>query len=323
MKDDQLLHSIIDKIIASRNDWTLEELQYQRNHPDRVEQALHEFRKKAEILDRVSIVHYDCTILHKRIIAERLGIAPKILSFPEAVAFAVMVPCPFVGKEANMVILTIVGDTMDLALLTIGDGVYEVRYTQYVSPLSAEKIYHAWRKTLLELEKQKVDRLLIVTNEHQNFRYTALVEKLFGVKAECMENLHQLVQRGREICAGIMTGEVKDVLLLSVIPQTIGIEMEEGLMLPLVEANTTIPTRMIKTLFLDAGVTEFRIEVWQGNNCYARKNDLVGVLCIKNQVCQPHEQREMEMMVDIDSNGTCLCNLTDKVYNTSTGLQHL
>lgn len=321
--EDSLLHSVIEKIVAGNKDWTAEELQYQRNYPNEVEKALHEYRQKAEILDRVSIVHYDCTIFQKHKIAERLGVRPRLLSFPEAVAFAVMVPCPFVGKEANTVILTIVGDTMDLALLTIGDGVYEVRYTQYASPITAEKIYHTWRETQLELEKQKVDRLLIVTIEHQTFRYTVLVEKLFGVKAECMDNLHQLVQRGREICAGIMTGEVKDVLLLSVIPQTIGIEMEEGMMLPLVDANTTIPFRKSKTLFLDAGVPQFRIEVWQGNDCCARKNDLVGVLCMKNQVCQPHKQREMELMVDIDSNGTCLCKLTDKTYDTSTGLQHL
>lgn len=169
----------------------------------------------------------------------------------------------------------------------------------------------------------KVDRLLVVTNDYQCFRYKALVEKLVGMEAECMGNLQQLVQRGKEIKAGVLKGEVKDVLWLSVISQAIGVEMEYGLLLPIIEANTTIPTSKRKTLFLDAGVTEFRIEVWQGNDCYARKNDLVGVLCMKNQVCQPHEQREMELMVDIDSNGTCLCKLTDKIYNTSTGLQHL
>lgn len=315
-----ILHSLVEKIVSGKKNWTPEELQYQKNHPDEVEKALHEYRKTTEILDRIMVVHYDCNFLQMKKAMVGISLKPKFLSFPEAVALAVTVSdnnC----KETNMVIVTVVADMVDLALITIGDGVYEIRYTNCVSSISAEKMYRLWYET--QLVEPKVDRLLIATIGDSYFHYKTLFEKLFGVQAENMYNLQELVQRGRVVQAGVMTGEIKDVLLLSVMPQTIGIEMEEGLMFPLIEANTTIPTRVSKSLYLDAGAMEFRVDVMQGNDYFSRKNDLVGTLCLNNPCCQQDGQREMELMVDIDSCGCCVCRLTDKKYNVTTELKLL
>lgn len=313
--DDLLLHNIVEKIISGRKDWALEELQYQQNYPDKVEKALHEYRHQAETLDRVSVIHYDYTLLQIRKIAESFGGWPRTLSFPEAVALAV-IELKYDGTETTMLVLTVVGEVLDIALMTIGDGVYEVSYANCVSQVSARDIHRIWRE--IRLIGHAVNRLLIVTTNHEDFRYKILVERLFGLEAKCMDNLQQLIQRGREICAGILTREVKDVLLLSVIPQTIGIEMEEGLMLPIVEANTTIPTKVSKTLSLDANASEFNVAIWQGNKCYAQENSLVGVLSIKNQMLQYGKKRELEIVVDIDSSMRCICHLTDKYYNITT-----
>lgn len=313
-EESQLLHNIVKKIIAGKKNWTAEELQYQRNYPDTVEKALHEYRHKAEILDTVSVIHYDCTLLQLAKIAKSFGKWPRTLSFPEAVALAIIESHPL-DEGTTMLILTIVGDVLDIALITIENGVYEVSYTNYVSLVSAEKIYRIWQEIRL---MGSAERLFIVTTEHESFRYKTLVEELFGIEAECMDNLQQLIQRGREICAGILTGEVNNVLLLSVVSQTIGVEMEEGLMLPIVEANTSVPTKINKTLFLDANASEFNIAIWQGNMCYARDNTLVCVLSIKNQMLQPNKKRELEIVVDIDSNMRCICYLTDKYCNVTT-----
>lgn len=315
-----LLNQIASKIVSGSVNWTPEELQYQKNHPEEVEKALHEYRKKAQILDRVVVTHCDYSFLKIKKAAVGLGAKPKIITYPEAIALATMVPSP-VSKDTKIAILTIAQDVLDIGLIDIEDGVYEVCYMNCISPISADSIYRLWKET--RWCDNKIDHLMVVTNDNKGFHYLPLVEKLFDMKAECKGNLQQLVQRGREVQAGVMTGEVKDVLLLSVTPQTIGIEMEEGLMLPLIEANTTIPTRVNETLFLDADVSGFRIDIWQGNECYAWKNDLIGVLYLKNQNCQQGEQREMELMVDIDACGCCVCRLTDKKYNVTTEIKLL
>lgn len=314
-----ILHSIVEKIVYGKKDWTAEELQYQRNYPDEVEKALHEFRNRAEALDKVSVIHYDSTVLHIRRIAARLGLWPKTISFPEAVALAVFESSPAV-EETSVAILTIAGEVLDVALLVIGEGIFEVRHANCTSQISAEKIYHIWRDVWREVKscEIKIDHLVIATNDYQRFQYENLVERLFGMKAEWYGNLHQLIQRGREIRAGVMTGEVKNVLLLSVIPQTIGIEMEGGLLLPIIVSNTTIPTRKSETVFLDAGVSEFSVDIWQGKDCYARENDLIGTVCLKNSFYQPGKQRELELTIDIDSTGGIGCRLTDKSCNVET-----
>lgn len=318
--DNNLLNQIASKIVSGSMNWTADELQYQRNHPDLVEKALHEYRKKADAIDRIVVIHYDSSFLQIRETAIRLGMRPKILSYPEAAAMALLVPFS-IDKETSIAIMTIVDDVLDVALITIDDGVWEVRYTNCVPQLSADKFYRIWWET--RLCEIKLDRLLIVTEDNKKFQHMVLAEKLFGLKAECFGNLQHLVQRGREILAGVMTGETKNFLLLSVTSLAIGIEMEGGLMLPLVEANTMIPTRVSKIVVLDAGVSEFRVDIRQGNECNVRKNELVGVLRLKNHYCQQGEERGLELMVDIDSNLRCICRLTDKDNNVSTELQLL
>lgn len=315
---DQLLHSIVEKIVSGKKDWTSEELQYQRNFPNVVEKALHEYRQKAETLDKVSVIHYDCTLIQISKIAEQFGMWPRTLSFPEAVALSIIKPTHD-GEETTMLILTVVGEVLDVALITIENGVYEVSYANCISQVSADSIYRIWLE--IRLDNPTIDRLLIVTTEAESFRYKTLVERLFGLEAECMDNLHQLVQRGREMQAGILTGEVKGVLLLSVMPLAIGIEVEEGLMQPIIGANTTIPTRKSETISLDANVSEFSVAIWQGNECYARENTLVGVLSMKNQMLQLGKKRELEIVVEIDSNMRCVCRLTDNNCNVTTKME--
>lgn len=132
-----LLNQIASKIVNGLGNWTAEELQYQRNHPDKVEQALHGFRQKSMILDKILVLHNNANYMQVKRFANDLGIdKPITMSYTEAAAIAVTVNVTerqLDGKETTMVILTVVEDVLDMTAVTIGDGVYEVLCSNCVS----------------------------------------------------------------------------------------------------------------------------------------------------------------------------------------------
>ena len=306
MMHDELLHIIVDNLVAGKTDWTLEELQFQRNYPREIEQALIAFqREQQDKTNRWSSIHSGHNLLQR---GGRSG-----LTYPEAIVLA-LVALAQLNNNVCVAVLAYDDDFLDMAVVVWEDGVVEVVFTAYSPLVNSEVIYSICHEAVKQLE-EPVDRLLVVTNGHYDFTYEQLAGSIFGARPELMTNLKELTERGVEIQNGVREGTVKDLLLLSVIPQTIGIEDVDGKMLPIILSNTTIPTKRSDHIIVDAASPRFSVEIWQGNNEFAKNNALIASLIVVNECIQAGTTRELEIVINLDSNMGCRCCLID----TATG----
>ena len=237
------------------------------------------------------------------------------LSYPEAVALALLSANSF--GDMRIIVAVQKDDFMDIAFIEYGDGTYDVRDTAFASPIGLGNVYSSFRslhKVILQEQEENVNRLVLVTEGSKESEYKELMEKEFGLEVELMDNLLQLVKQGVSIYNGVLTGKVHDVLLLSVVSQAIGIEIEGGLMSPLVFADTNIPTRGTDDLQLDADKAWFVLDIWQGNNKVARNNANIVTLKLKNRCIEKGKKRDIRVCVDIDSDSTCRFVMKDIEY---------
>ena len=303
---DQLLYSIVDKLVSGRSDWTLEELQFQRNYPREIEQALMAFQHgQHDKANKWSIIHSGHNLLQR---GGRRG-----LTYPEAIVLA-LVASTQLNNNSHVAVFAYDDDFLDMAVVIYADGVVEVVYTAYSSLVNRGVIYSICHDAVKRLE-EPIDRVLVVTNGYYGFTYEQLAGSIFGVEAKLMTNQKELLRQGIEVQKGIREGNVKDVLLLSVIPQTIGIEDADGKMLPIILSNTTIPTKRSDHIIVDAASPRFSVEIWQGNNEFAKNNALIASLNVVNERIQAGTTRELEIVINLDSNMGCRCCLID----TATG----
>jgi molecular chaperone DnaK len=131
-----------------------------------------------------------------------------------------------------------------------------------------------------------------------------IVRELFGKEPHKGVNPDEVVAVGAAIQAGVLTGEVKDLLLLDVTPLTLGIETLGGVMTPLIERNTTIPTRKSETFSTAAdNQTSVEIHVLQGERSMARDNRTLGKFQLVGIPPAPRGIPQIEVTFDIDANG--------------------
>lgn len=302
--ENQLLYSIVDKLVNGRTDWTLEELQFQRNYPREIEQALIVFQREQQVkAKRWSIIHSGHNLLQR---GGRRG-----LTYPEAIVLA-LVASTKLNNNAHVAVFAYDDDFLDMAVVVCEDGFVEVVYTAYSSLVNSEVIYSICHDAAKQLE-EPIDRVLVVTNGCYGFTYEQLAGSIFGVEAELMTNQKELLKQGVEVQKGIREGTIKDLVLLSVIPQTIGIEDVDGKMLPIVLSNTTIPTKRSNQIMMDAASPRFSVGIWQGNNEFAKNNAMIASLSVVNECVQPGTKRELEVVINLDSNMGCQCCLIDTV----------
>ncbi len=141
------------------------------------------------------------------------------------------------------------------------------------------------------------------------------VEEFVGVKGERGVDPMECVATGAAIQAGVLTGEVKDVLLLDVTPLSLGIETLGGVFTKLIERNTTIPTRKGEIFSTAAdNQTSVEINVLQGEREFARDNTSLGRFHLMDIPPSPRGVPQIEVTFDIDSNG--ILNATAKDMGT-------
>src|SRR3972149_4897014 len=130
------------------------------------------------------------------------------------------------------------------------------------------------------------------------------LEDFFGNKIERGVDPMEAVAKGAAVQAGVLGGEVKDVLLLDVTPLSLGIETLGGVSTPLIERNTTIPTRKSE-IFSTAedNQTAVDIKVLQGERPMARDNNLRGQFRLEGIPQAPRGMPQVEVSFDIDANG--------------------
>lgn len=158
-----------------------------------------------------------------------------------------------------------------------------------------------------------IDEVILVGGSTRIPAIQDVVENFFGKKPSKGVNPDEVVAVGAAIQGGVLTGEVKDVLLLDVTPLSLGIETLGGVMTRLIEANTTIPTKKNET-FTTAGDSQSSVEihVLQGERPMANQNKSIGRFHLDGIPPAPRGVPQIEVTFDIDSNGILSVSAKDK-----------
>ncbi len=154
------------------------------------------------------------------------------------------------------------------------------------------------------VDPSKIDEVVLVGGSTRIPRVQAIVKELFGKEPHKGVNPDEVVAIGAGIQAGVLAGEVKDLLLLDVTPLSLGIETLGGVMTTLIQRNTTIPTRKSETFSTAAdNQTSVEVHVLQGERPMARDNRPLGKFHLSGLPPAPRGVPQIEVTFDIDANG--------------------
>ncbi|MBS1629228.1 MAG: molecular chaperone DnaK [Bacteroidetes bacterium] len=213
---------------------------------------------------------------------------------------------------------------INLPYITAVDGVPKhlvrklsrARFEQ-LSDRLVERTLEPCRKALKDagMSTSDIDEVILVGGSIRIPKIQEVVEKFFGKKPNKGVNPDEVVAVGAAIQGGVLTGDVKDVLLLDVTPLSLGIETMGGVMTKLIEANTTIPTKKAE-VFSTAADNQPSVDlvVLQGERPMAKDNKSLGRFNLDGIPPAPRGVPQIEVTFDIDANG--ILNVTAKDKGT-------
>lgn len=159
----------------------------------------------------------------------------------------------------------------------------------------------------------EIDKIILVGGSTRIPAVQEAVKNFTGKEPSKDVNPDECVAMGAAVQAGVLTGDVKDVLLLDVSPLTLGIETLGGVATPLIERNTTIPTRKSQVFSTAAdGQTSVEIHVVQGERQMAADNKTLGRFTLSGIAAAPRGIPQIEVTFDIDANGIVNVSAKDK-----------
>ena len=161
------------------------------------------------------------------------------------------------------------------------------------------------------VDASKIDEVVLVGGQTRMPAIQELVKKLFGKEPHKGVNPDEVVAIGAAVQAGVLAGDVKDLLLLDVTPLTLSIETMGGVATPMIQRNTTIPTKKTETFSTAAdSQTEVEVHVLQGERPMAAQNRTLGKFKLSGIPPAPRGIPQIEVTFDIDANG--ILNVTAK-----------
>jgi molecular chaperone DnaK len=217
------------------------------------------------------------------------------------------------AEKAKIELSSMQETSINLPFLTVGPGgpvhfdmrLSRSKFEQMITPL-VDRSMEPVKKALTDAKKQPKDiaEVILVGGSTRVPLVKATVQKFFGKDPHQGVNPDEVVAVGAAVQAGVLSGDVKDMVLLDVTPLSLGVETLGGVMTPMITRNTTIPTQK-KEIFSTATDSQPSVEVHvlQGERTEARYNRTLGKFHLEGIMPAPRGVPKIEVTFDIDANG--------------------
>ena len=225
------------------------------------------------------------------------------------------------GEKAKMELSTVMETEVNLPFITADQSgpkhlqkkLTRAKFEQLVDHL-LQRTVEPVKKALADanLDPSQIDEVVLVGGSTRVPKVQAIVKELFGREPHRGVNPDEVVAIGAAVQAGVLAGEVKDLLLLDVTPLSLGIETLGSVMTTLIERNTTIPTKKSEVFSTAAdNQPSVEVHVLQGERSMAADNRTLGRFHLDGIPSAPRGMPQIEVTFDIDANGIVNVNAKD------------